>query len=62
MTNLARMLDIYLRVYNIDQGKLADELGMSASTVTRLKAGKMPDAAGFARLIMWLASEAKPVK
>ena len=61
-SNLSRMLDLYFRVYEIEQNKLAREIGVSESTLSRTRSGKMPDAAGFSKLMLWLASEAKPSK
>jgi hypothetical protein len=46
MTNLAKMIVAY-------QGKY-DVPAKAASTLTRIKQGKMPDADGFAKIILWM--------
>lgn len=54
MTNLAKMLSAYQGKYDIAGKDLAKEIGIAASTLTRIKQGKMPDADGFAKIIMWM--------
>lgn len=54
MTNLAKVLSAYQGKYDIAGKDLAKEIGIAASSLTRIKQGKMPDADGFAKIIMWM--------
>jgi len=62
MTNMARMFALYLNVYEIDQAKLAAQIGICPSTLTRIKSGKMPDAEGYARVMLWMSQPAPKPK
>jgi DNA-binding Xre family transcriptional regulator len=59
MTNLARVLIAYEEKYDIRSRGIAKEIGIGASTLTRIKQGKMPDADGFAKIMAWLARAAR---
>jgi DNA-binding XRE family transcriptional regulator len=56
MTNLGRALAAYQQKFDTDGKALAKAIGIEESTLSRIKAGRMPDALGMARVIMWLAS------
>jgi hypothetical protein len=51
---LGDMLGAYQQKFDIESKVLAREIGMSESTLCRIKQGKMPDAEGFARIVLWL--------
>jgi hypothetical protein len=38
---------------------MAREIGISASTLSRIKGGTMPDALGLAKIILWLSKGAQ---
>lgn len=59
MSNLSRMLKLYISVNEIEQKALARDLGMSESSLTRLLQGNGVDMDTFARIIGWLTEEAK---
>lgn len=52
-TRLGAMLDAYQWMVRIDGKSLAEEIGISESTLTRIKQGRMPDAVGLAKIIAW---------
>lgn len=58
MTNLAKMLSAYQDKYDVAGKDLAKQIGIAASSLTRIKQGKMPDADGFARIILWMTRDA----
>lgn len=55
MTRLAQVLLAYQQKHDVDAKKLAREIGISASSLCRLKQGKTLDAAGFVKVMTWLA-------
>lgn len=36
---------------------MAKEIGIGASTLSRIKNGTMPDARGLAKIVLWLTEE-----
>lgn len=36
---------------------MAKQIGISSSTLSRIKGGTMPDALGMAKIVLWLAGE-----
>ena len=54
MTNLAKIIAAYQQKHDVHGRELAKEIGIAASTLTRIKQGKMPDADGFAKVILWM--------
>lgn len=56
MTNLGLMLSAYIKFHDIEAKRLARDIGICESTLTRIKQGKMPDAEGFAKLMLWLTA------
>ena len=51
---LGKMITAYQQKHDLDGKFLASEIGISESTLTRLKQGKSPDAKGLAKLILWM--------
>lgn len=54
MTRLGKALAAYQQKFDVENKAMAREIGLSESTLTRVKQGKMPDAEGLAKIIMWL--------
>lgn len=54
MTNLAKVISAYQGKYDVAGKDLAKDIGIAASSLTRIKQGKMPDADGFAKIILWM--------
>ena len=57
---LTKILAWHCRAYQhetmtLRTARMAKAIGISASTLSRIKAGTMPDAIGFARIVVWLA-------
>lgn len=59
MSNLSKMLKLYLAVNNIEQKQLAVEFEMSESSLTRLLQGKDVEMKSFANIIKWLSKDTK---
>ncbi len=59
MSHLGQALAAYQQKYDVEGKKLAKEIGIAESTLTRIKGGTMPDAAGFAKIILWLSTAGK---
>lgn len=59
MTHLGAALVAYSQKNDVEGKALAREIGINESTLSRVKAGKMPDAEGLAKIIAWLV---KPVR
>jgi hypothetical protein len=56
MTRLGLALAAYQQKLDIENREMAAEIGIPASTLSRIKGGTMPDALGMAKIIMWLAN------
>jgi transcriptional regulator with XRE-family HTH domain len=54
MTNLAKMIAAYQQKFDVSARELAKAIGIAPSTITRIKQGKMPDADGLAKIILWM--------
>lgn len=50
---LVMALDIKRKATNLDWAGVANEAGVSASTICRIRTGKNPDANSLARLMAW---------
>ena len=48
-------LSAYQQKHDVENREMAKAIGISASTLSRIKTGTMPDALGFARIVVWLA-------
>ena len=57
MTHLAQALTAYQQKHDVEGKKLAREIGIHESSLTRIKQGKMPDADGLVKIIVWLNRE-----
>jgi len=56
MTNLAAVLTAFQQKHDVSAKVLAGQIGIGESTLCRIKAGSMPDAAGLAKIIAWLVA------
>lgn len=54
MTNLGGALAAFQQKFDMEGRLMAGDIGISESTFTRIKQGKMPDAEGLAKVIAWL--------
>ncbi len=59
MTNLGLALAAYQQKHDIGNGAMAKQIGINASTLSRIKGGTMPDADGMAKLMMWFTKVPK---
>ena len=53
---LGEMLIAYQQKYDVDGKFLAEKIGISESSLTRIKQGKSPDARGLAKIINWMTT------
>ncbi|HVZ71213.1 MAG TPA: helix-turn-helix domain-containing protein [Polyangia bacterium] len=51
-------LDVKRRAEGISWRQAATQMGVSASTLTRMAQGKSPDVEGFGRMVRWLGAQA----
>lgn len=58
MTNLGMALAAYQQKHDVENRQMAREIGIPASSLSRIKGGSMPDARGMARILLWLSEEA----
>lgn len=54
---IGKLLSLFRRVEDIGTRELADEIGISAATLSRIERGGAMDARTMARLIRWLFTE-----
>lgn len=59
MTNLGLALAAYQQKHDTENGVMAKQIGIGASTLSRIKQGKMPDADGLAKIVLWFTKEPK---
>lgn len=59
LTRLGLALEAYQQKHDVENRCMAREIGISASTLSRIKFGTMPDARGLAKIILWLSEEEK---
>jgi DNA-binding Xre family transcriptional regulator len=59
VTHLGLALAAYQQKHDVENRAMAVEIGISQSTLSRIKAGTMPDALGFAKIVAWLAGATK---
>jgi glycerate-2-kinase len=57
MTRLGLALEAYQQKHDVENRAMAKEIGITASTLSRIKGGTMPDALGMAKIVLWLASD-----
>lgn len=55
MTRLGAALAAYQQKHDSENREMAKEIGIPASTLSRIKGGAMPDALGLAKIMLWLA-------
>jgi predicted transcriptional regulator len=51
---LGDMITAYQQKFDLDAKDMALEIGISQSTLCRVKGGKSPDATGLAKIILWM--------
>lgn len=56
MTNLGLALGAYQQKHDVENRQMAKEIGIPASSLSRIKSGTMPDALGMAKIMLWLAT------
>lgn len=54
MTNLSTVLAAYQQKCDLQGRDVAKAIGIHQSTLTRIKQGKMPDADGLVKIMIWL--------
>lgn len=57
MTRLGIVLTAYQQKCDTENRAMAREIGISASTLSRIKGGTMPDALGMVKIMLWLAGD-----
>ena len=57
MAPLGLMLKAYIQKHDVEAKALAKRIGLSESTLTRVQQGKMPDAEGLARIVLWMTQD-----
>ena len=57
MTRLGQALSAYQQKHDVENRQMAREIGITASTLSRIKGGAMPDAFGLAKIILWFAGD-----
>jgi len=55
MTRLGLALSAYQQKHDVENRSMAKQIGISASTLSRIKGGTMPDAIGLAKIVLWFA-------
>lgn len=53
MTNLGGAIAAFQQKFDMEGRLLAGDIGISESTLTRIKQGKMPDAEGLVKIFAW---------
>jgi len=56
MMRLGLALAAYQQKHDLENRQMAKEIGIPASTLSRVKNGTMPDAFGMVKIIAWLVS------
>lgn len=60
MNRLGKMLKLYRASEGMEQQKLADEIGVGKSTLSRIEKGKMTDIQGGIKIMAWLFNNGEP--
>jgi hypothetical protein len=55
VTHLGLALAAYQQKYDIANGRMAKEIGVTGSMLSRIKGGTMPDGSGLAKIVLWLS-------
>lgn len=56
MTRLGLALAAYQQKHDMENRQMAKAIGISASSLSRIKGGTMPDALGMAKIVLWFCS------
>lgn len=59
MTRLGLALAAYQQKHDVENRAMAKDIGIPASTLSRIKGGTLPDARGMAKIMMWLSEDEK---
>ena len=62
MTRLGDALMAYQQKHDVENRQMAKEIGISASSLSRIKGGTMPDALGMAKIMLWLTVQTGNIK
>jgi hypothetical protein len=55
VTHLGLALTAYQQKYDVANGLMAREIGISEATLSRIRGGTMPDGNGLAKILLWLS-------
>jgi hypothetical protein len=55
VTRLGLALAAYQQKHDIANGRMAKEIGITGSMLSRIKGGTMPDGSGLAKIMLWLS-------
>jgi hypothetical protein len=55
VTHLGLALAAYQQKYDIANGRMAKEIGITGSMLSRNKGGTMPDGGDLAKIMLWLS-------
>lgn len=58
MTRLGLALAAYQQKHDLENRQMAKQIGIPASTLSRIKGGTLPDARGMAKILLWLSEDA----
>jgi hypothetical protein len=54
-TNLGLALAAYQQKYDVQNGVMAKEIGIAGPTLSKIKAGTMPDSKSLLKILAWLS-------
>ena len=57
MSRLGLALEAYQQKHDVENRQMAKEIGILASSLSRIKGGTMPDAIGLAKIMLWLTKD-----
>lgn len=57
MTRLGLALAAFQQKHDLENRQMAKQIGIPASTLSRIKGGTLPDARGMAKILLWLAED-----
>jgi hypothetical protein len=55
VTHLGLALAAYQQKYYVANGRMAKQIGITGSMLSRIKGGTMPDGSRLAKIILWLS-------
>jgi predicted transcriptional regulator len=58
MTRLGLALAAFQQKHDLENREMAKQIGIPASTLSRIKGGTLPDARGMAKILLWLSEDA----